>query len=73
MLANYKLSYPDKKSMGNLKFSELKFSFLSKDEVLVRGRWYLQKDGASPSGSYVLVMRSFPNGWKVVLDYSTSD
>ena len=73
LLANYKRSYPDRKSMGRLKFSNLKFSYLSSDEVLVRGRWRLDRGGDAPSGSYVLVIRSFADGWKVVLDYSTSD
>lgn len=73
MLARYKKRYPDKQAMGMLTFSKLGFRQLDKSHVIVEGRWHLQK-AKQAGGRFVLVMRAdSKGGYRVALDYTTSD
>jgi beta-aspartyl-peptidase (threonine type) len=73
MLARYRTSYPTREAMGVLGFSDLVFLELGPEHVLVRGRWRLVRTADRPAGSFALVLRRLPEGWRIVLDYTTSD
>jgi beta-aspartyl-peptidase (threonine type) len=72
MLARYLRSYPTAERMGQLEFSDLHFSSLGEDELTCRGAWRLQRSTDAPHGWFVLVFARFPEGWRIVLDYTSS-
>ena len=61
------------KEMGRLAFTELDSEALAEDAGLVRGRWELFfSDGGRAGGLFTLVMRRFPEGWRIVHDHTSS-
>ncbi len=70
-LNRYKKSYPDKKSMGILSFSDIDITVISSDAVLVFGRWTLSYKDRKKTGLYTLLLRKFEQGWKIVHDHSS--
>ena len=73
MLARYRKTYPDRAAMGQLDFSELDFADLGAGHVVARGRWQLQRADDAPRGTFMLIFRERPQGWRIVLDYTTSE
>jgi len=71
-LKRYQKSYPDKKAMGMLSFSDVDITIISKDAALVFGRWTLKYPGKERTGLYTLLLRKFPEGWRIVHDHSSS-
>lgn len=74
-LQRYKQRYQgEQRSMGKLTFSDLEVTPLSTDAAFVRGAWHLSMpDGKEPHGIYTLVVRKFPEGWKVVHDHTSGE
>jgi len=62
----------DGKEMGQLTFSDIEVQVLSEDTAIVRGRWKLVLKQESPDGLYTLIMKKFPNGWKIVHDHTSA-
>lgn len=61
------------KEMGKLEFSGLRIEMLGADAAFVRGAWLLtMSDGKMPHGSFTLVFRKFPDGWKIVHDHTSA-
>jgi ketosteroid isomerase-like protein len=59
--------------MGQLEFSSLRIEMLSSDAAFVRGAWHLtMPDGKTPHGLFTLVIRKFPDGWKIVHDHTSA-
>lgn len=71
-LEKYKKSYSDREKMGRLKFSDLQVNILSSHSAWVFGRWELVRKDDHPSGLFTLVMRRFPEGWKIVHDHTSA-
>ncbi|HWR36604.1 MAG TPA: nuclear transport factor 2 family protein [Clostridia bacterium] len=59
------------REMGKLDFPEINVNFLSADTALVRGRWHLRLTTREPHGVFTLIMRKFPEGWKIIHDHSS--
>lgn len=58
--------------MGNLTFDDLEVTGLAADTAMVRGRWRLaMKEGKKPQGLFTLLLRKFPEGWRIVHDHSS--
>lgn len=70
-LDNYMRSYPDKAAMGNLTFSELEITVLSKDAAQVVGSWSLKREKDNPHGKFTLLFRKFKEGWRIVHDHTS--
>jgi hypothetical protein len=51
VLKRYQSRYTDRKAMGQLTFSELEFTVLGPDSILVFGHWRLQREADHPGGS----------------------
>ncbi len=71
MLARYQRGYPTAERMGQLTFSDLRFTALGSEEVSCTGAWHLTRAGDQPHGHFVLVFALFPEGWRIVLDYTS--
>jgi ketosteroid isomerase-like protein len=75
MLARYKKSYPDAKSMGQLSFESLKFMNIDATHLVCTGTFVLQ-DKAKPAaaerwGRFGLIFRKDNSVWKIAVDYTT--
>jgi beta-aspartyl-peptidase (threonine type) len=76
LLERYRREYPSRERMGTLTFSDLEIHTLSKDAAFVVGRWHLERpsDSRGPAGGvFTLVLRRFPQGWRIVHDHTSAD
>jgi ketosteroid isomerase-like protein len=69
-LQRYKTSYPDKASMGELRFTILKTEQLSPDCIYVLGKWSLKKEKPA-AGHFTLIWRKINGDWKITSDHSS--
>ena len=73
-LDHYRQTYQSEgKEMGHLDFSGLKVQLLAPDAAWVRGAWQLTlANGNKPHGLFTLVLRKFPEGWKIIHDHTSA-
>lgn len=57
--------------MGTLTFDNLEIELLGPDNAFVRGRWQLVQRKGALSGLFTLIVRKFPDGWRIVHDHTT--
>ncbi len=72
-LERYRQHYKKTESqMGHLDFSNIRFEALGEEAALVRGRWRLKTaNGPARTGLFTLMLRRFPEGWRIVHDHSS--
>ena len=68
----YIKKYPDKQTMGMLKFTELEVQSLDDGAALMLGRWHLTRDQPA-GGNFSLVWQKLDGKWMIVHDHSSSD
>lgn len=68
----YASGYPEKSSMGQLTFSNIDISIISKESALVFGKWELEKDSDHPWGLFSLLFYETIDGWRIVHDHTSS-
>ncbi len=59
------------KEMGTLAFSDVHVELLAADAAYVRGKWEVKMKAETIGGWYTLVLKKFPNGWKVTHDHTS--
>jgi ketosteroid isomerase-like protein len=72
VLDRYHRSYPDRRAMGELTFSNLEIQQDCPDSAVVIGEYHLQREKDHPSGIFTLNFRKFPEGWRIVVDHTTA-
>jgi uncharacterized protein (TIGR02246 family) len=74
-LDRYKKAYQGAgHEMGRLEFANLRIEMLGPDAAFVRGEFRLtMSDGKKPQGLFTLILRKFPEGWKIVHDRSAGE
>jgi ketosteroid isomerase-like protein len=72
-LKKYRKSYGTKAEMGTLKFSQLGINLLSSESAWVLGHWELVRQNDHPEGVFTLILRKFPDGWKIIHDHTSSN
>jgi ketosteroid isomerase-like protein len=72
LLERYRRSYPDRKAMGHLTFSDLEIRVECPTAAYAIGEYHLQRENDSPSGVFTLNFRKFPEGWRIVVDHTTA-
>lgn len=70
-LDNYKLTYPDKATMGTLNFELLNLEAIGTDHYLVTGKWKLTREADEPNGLFTLIWKRFGDEWKIIYDHSS--
>lgn len=72
-LDRYKKRYQGAgQEMGSLTFGDLEVTPLAEGIAMVRGHWRLaMQDGKTPQGLFTLLVRKFPEGWRIVHDHSS--
>jgi ketosteroid isomerase-like protein len=61
------------KEMGFLTFRDVAVSVKSPEAAVVTGKWKVVKTTETASGGFVVKLRKFEDGWKIVQDTTTSD
>jgi len=69
-LDNYIKSYPDKQTMGILKFDYLSFESLNAKQMFVVGKWTLEREKDTLKGHYSLLWKKFDQDWKIIFDHT---
>jgi ketosteroid isomerase-like protein len=72
LLERYRRSYPDRKAMGHLTFSDLEIRVECSTAGYAIGEYHLQRENDNPSGVFTLNFRKFPEGWRIVVDHTTA-
>ncbi len=72
LLERYRRSYPDRKAMGHLTFSDLEIRVECSTAAYALGEYHLQRENDNPSGVFTLNFRKFPEGWRIVVDHTTA-
>ncbi|MEC4726285.1 SgcJ/EcaC family oxidoreductase [Shewanella sp. D64] len=71
-LAAYKKNYPDKATLGTLKFTIKEIKMLSNYAAMVVGRWQLTRAKDQPGGVFTLLVEKIDDRWVITHDH-TSD
>jgi ketosteroid isomerase-like protein len=72
VLERYKRSYDSREKMGQLEFSDLEITLLSKDSAVVLGRWLLKRSKDEPHGRFTLIFKKTQSGWRIIHDHTSS-
>ena len=68
----YLKRYPDRATMGTLKFDILHLSFPGKNVAFVVGKWHLTRPEAGDvGGHYTLLWRKIKGKWVIVCDHTS--
>ncbi|WP_128544372.1 YybH family protein [Larkinella soli] len=71
-LSNYKRRYPDRATMGTLKFTILKLEFQAKNVAYVIGRFHLTRPQIGDAeGSFTLLWKKINGQWLIISDHSS--
>ena len=69
---NYKKNYPDRATMGALKFDILKMDFHSKNTCWLLGKWHLTRPEKGDVGGYfTLIFKKIKGQWLIVSDHTS--
>jgi beta-aspartyl-peptidase (threonine type) len=73
-LEHYRQVYQSRgHEMGKLEFGDLQIEMLGPEAAFVRGAFHLtMSDGRTPHGVFTLVLKKFPEGWRIVHDHSAA-
>ncbi|MBN1821620.1 MAG: nuclear transport factor 2 family protein [Prolixibacteraceae bacterium] len=70
-LDSYKKGYPDKKTMGTLKFETLSIFKIDRKTVFLIGKWELTRESGNVSGHFSLIWQKKKGKWVIVADHSS--
>lgn len=70
-LARYKKNYPDKKTMGNLKFDIINAEKLSANVILLVGKFTLTREIGDASGYFSLTWKKIGKEWLIIADHTS--
>ncbi len=70
-LDNYRTSYPDRETMGQLTFTLLTVEQLSPTTAYVIGKWQLTRTKDELSGHFTLLWKKIEGTWVIVADHSS--
>lgn len=68
----YKKNYPDRATMGILKFDIISKELMGKEVYFVVGKWHLKRDEKGDVGGYfTLIFRKIKGRWLIVADHTS--
>lgn len=70
-LDKYLKSYPDKKTMGRLLFSNIDIKMLSDKTAMAFGSWELTRETDHPHGLFTLIFKKTGCGWRIIHDHTS--
>jgi len=73
LLEKYKISYPNKESMGEFSFEILDVKLTSDTTAILDGKWELIRKNDNPKGSFSYILNKIENNWLIISDYTTDE
>jgi uncharacterized protein (TIGR02246 family) len=76
ILQRYKTAYANRDIMGKLTFTELDVRMLGPNHAVVVGKFHLTRNaagGGDSSGIYSLILEREPEGWRIIVDHTTTN
>ncbi|MCG3125735.1 MAG: hypothetical protein CHACPFDD_00561 [Phycisphaerae bacterium] len=70
-LKRYRARYPDRASMGTLRFDQLETTPLGDAHALTLGRWHLTRAVGNVSGNFSLIWRRQNGAWRILHDHTS--
>lgn len=70
LLDRYKKNYSGE-NWGKLEFTDLEVKVLAANCVYVMGRWKVAAGGALKEGLFTIILRRFPEGWRIIHDHTS--
>jgi uncharacterized protein (TIGR02246 family) len=70
-LERYHKNYPDRETMGTLRFTFYEFRFIDDDACMVTGRYQLTRAADQPTGMFTLLLRKTDGHWTIVYDHTS--
>jgi len=70
-LKRYQKSYPSRDAMGTLSFDILHVDAIGKKEMMVVGKWHLQRKEDAPQGHFSLIWKKINKEWVIIADHSS--
>ena len=67
----YKQKYGDAARMGTTTFSGLEITMLGPEAAMAFGRWHQRGSSGEGTGLFTLILRRFPEGWRIVHDHTS--
>ncbi len=67
----FRSGYPDRDTMGKLRFDDLEIEVLSEDRALVTGAYHLKRASGPATGRFTLIMRRYSRGMVIVYDHTS--
>ena len=71
VMERYKKSYPDAAAMGHLSFTNQTIHVLDPKAAYAVGEFHVERKSGDLSGVYTVIVRKFPEGWRIVHDHSS--
>ncbi len=68
---NYFRRYPDRATMGHLTFTIIKTDQLSKNAMMMTGKFHLKRDMGDAQGHFLLVWRKIKGQWLIIADHTS--
>ena len=72
LLKRYQTNYAGDRR-GELSFKELATEILSEEIAYVLGRYHLEYPDTVREGVFTIILKRFPQGWRIIHDHSSSD
>lgn len=72
LLERYRRTYPDRKAMGRLSFSNLEIHMVCSEAALVIGEFHLEREVDHPAGVFSLYFKKSAEGWRIIADHTTA-
>lgn len=69
--SRYHQRYPTAERMGKTTFSNLEISLLTDGAAQVLGDWQLERTGETMGGKFTLLLKRFPEGWRIIHDHTS--
>lgn len=70
LLERYKKNYSGE-NWGKLDFTDLEIKSLAKNNAYVIGRWKVTAGEALKEGLFTIILRRFPEGWRIIHDHTS--
>jgi len=70
VLEKYRTTYTPEK-MGKLSLTDLEITPLGQNSAYVLGTWAIRLEPDNPRGKFTLILRRFPEGWRIVHDHTS--
>lgn len=71
-LERYQRTYPDRDAMGQLTFDILEVHQLSRNVIMLTGKYTLERKNDRPTGYFLLMWKKMKGKWLIVADHTSA-